>query len=239
MNKRLVLALFSLLLATEVTGAFAAGSTAFDPMRTQLEMRTNIAWTVDGLAQLGESKDRALKLNKAQARKILPIYKALIAKKIIQLKLEKVQGKRPGFPGSGPEGGSPDSKPQVQPGGDPQHQQERMRESAALVTFGNRKMEAINRILTKKQVEFIDNLDFNAEKYGFPNRDHFSNHPGGNFQSGAPSGHLGGNRPGNNQPGGDQRRSIRKQRPPMDPKLEAGRKRLIKLNQAVLKMLES
>jgi hypothetical protein len=256
MPKQFILALLCMLLGVGAAEVYAAEPTAPDSMKAQFEMRQNIAWTVDGLLQLGNSKDRALKLTKAQARKILPIYQQLIAKKIIRLQLEKGKNGHPDFPGpnGGPRpnvigdhkgGGPPDFQPQAQSGGDPQHFQDRMRERTALVTFGNAKMEAINRILTKKQVELIDNLDFDAEKYGFPNRDHFQNHPGGNNPGGAQysggHGQFGGTRHHNHPPGDEMRRPKYDQRQPMamDPKFEAGRKRLVKLNQAVLKMLQT
>lgn len=238
MKKRLVLALTCLLLGgAGINRAYAVEQVTPDSMKSFMEMRKNIAWTVEGLYQLGKSKDRALKLTPAQAKKILPLYQELIAKKIVQLKLAKGIGEggpEPGRPGGPPPSGKGDPKegpPAAPPGGDPQPHQARMRERATLVPFGNAKMEAINRILTKRQVEFIDNWDFKAEKYGFPNFPNHvgGNHPGGNGQFGEPP------RTNHGQPGNlhhGRRRA-------MDPKLEAGRKLLIELNQNVLKILQS
>jgi hypothetical protein len=235
MQKKIGLTLLCLLLGVLATGAYAAGPAAPDPMKAQFEMRKNIAWTVEGLYQLGKSKNRALKLTPAQAKKILPLYQELIAKKIVQLKLEKGPEERHGGPEPGRNGNLKAGPPAAPPVGNPRQHQARMKEKAALVTFGNAKMEAINRILTKKQVEFVDNWDFKAEKYGFPN---FSNHAGGNHPGSG--NHFGGDRkPGNKPPGGaNLRRPDQGQRRAMDSKMAAGRKLLIKLYQDVLKMLQ-
>jgi hypothetical protein len=78
-----------------VISASAAEPDAFNPMKAVLEMQKNIAWTVDGLYQLGKTSDRTLKLTKTQAKKLLPIYQKLIAKKIIRLEMKKDSGKPP------------------------------------------------------------------------------------------------------------------------------------------------
>jgi hypothetical protein len=234
MKKCYGLALLGLVVGLGAGAVFAAERATFDPMRAALEMRKNIAWTVEGLYQLGKSKDRTLHLTAAQTKKILPLYRELIAKKIIVLQLEKDQGKKRRGPAPDRSGGPPNAEP-----GDSQQHQARMQERAALVGFGNAKMEAINRILSKKQVAFIDNWNFKAEKYGFPN---FVNRTGAKHHGG--KGQFDGAPPAGGQPGyhrsgtTDRRRPVRGQRPPMDSRINAGRKLLIKLYQDVLKMLQ-
>jgi hypothetical protein len=235
MNRRFVTIVLGICLTIGVTGVYAATANIPNPMKAELEMRKNIAWTVEGLYQLGKSKVRDLRLTPAQRKKILPLYQKLIAKKIIQLKLKPVHGKERGGPQPddrvAPKRGAPDARP----GGDFRQAPSRLAKRKALIAFGNAKMEAINRILTKKQVEFIDNWDFKAEKYGFPGLPNF---PGG-------KGHFGGPPPGGDRPHGKNPSDRAKARRPNpgkpDPrvlkKLEEGRKRLVKLNQAVLKML--
>lgn len=241
------IALVGLILGVGVCGALAAEQDVPDPMKATWEMQKNIAWTVEGLYQLGKSTDKALRLTPAQAKRILPLYKELITRKIIRLQLERNRGGRKpsgsepdrvaGPPPIGKEGPSDGG-----PGGNPQQHQARMEQKAALIAFGNAKMEAINRVLTKKQVSVIDNWDFKAEKYGFPDFSHRASghHPGGNSQfGGAP--HLGRRgQAGNNPSGGPnmRRRDFVRHRP-MNPRMEAGRKLLVKLNQDVLKMLQN
>jgi hypothetical protein len=229
MRKFLPLILFGLLTGVGAVGAYAAEPTPSNPMKAVFEMSKNIAWTVDGLYRLGKTSDRTLKLTKTQAKKILPIYKELIAKKIIRLEMKKGFGGPPRDGKTGPKA--------RQPGGAAPPPKAHPQDSRALVAFGNAQMEAINRILTKKQVELIDNLDFDAEKYGFPNHRKVPAGPNGGPP---PNGKLHGGPP----PGKKMSEDVR-QRPdqelarPRDPKFKAGRKRLVRLYRDVLKMLQN
>jgi hypothetical protein len=97
-------------------------------------------------------------------------------------------------------------------------------------------MEAINRILTKKQVEFIDNLDFDAEKYGFPN---FRKAPNGPNGGPPPNGKFLGVPPFDPKMSGKaQQRPGQDRARPMNTKFEAGRKRLVRLYRDALKILQ-
>jgi hypothetical protein len=62
MRKFLPLLLIGLMTGAGVISASAAEPDAFNPMKAVLEMQKNIAWTVDGLDQLGKTSDRTLKL---------------------------------------------------------------------------------------------------------------------------------------------------------------------------------
>lgn len=62
-------------------------------MQENREMRKNITRMTEGLYQLGKSWNKRLALTKGQARRILPLYRELIEKKII---LIEIKPERPG-----------------------------------------------------------------------------------------------------------------------------------------------
>jgi hypothetical protein len=165
-----------------------------DGLKAHQEMRQNIIWTVEGLSHLCQSKDRKLALTGPQAKRILGIYQELIAKKIILIEVPARRQERQRVrSGAGDHG-------------------ERRSELADLTQFGNKKLAEIDAILTPEQVKLMDNLDFDAAKYGFIDFGSFQNSSG-------------------ERPNPAQLRAVRDQ-------LRAGRERQVKLNREVLELLK-
>ncbi len=120
------------------------------------EMRKSVVWVMAGLQALDQSKDHNLRLQPHQKQKILSIFNSLVSKKIILLKSEPNQrnnGER------GQSGANLDPN-------DPKTQ-ERLKALQEQTAFGNRQVDLIDGILTPKQSGFIDNLNFQADQYGF------------------------------------------------------------------------
>ena len=167
------------------------------------EMRKSVTWLSEGLLNL--EKDKKLALSADQKKKILPIFQSLIQRKIVLIAINNNNhNQNNNFRG---QSGAPDvNDPQVQA---------RMKRMQDEITYGNAQTDAIDAILTKEQTTFIDNIDFNADKYGFID---FNKLFGG----------------------GGQRQGQRPDQATMDAirkKMQAGRELLIKLNNQVLAML--
>lgn len=203
--KKSSLLLFTLLMAMAVSVAAAKENTNRDAIRDALkeqnEMRQDITWTVEGLYKLGHSRNKKLKLTPAQARKILPIYQELIDKKIVRLETDPGQRRR-----AGSNQGDLTSE----------QAKKRLQELTALTKLGRTKLAQINKILTPAQVDFIDNLDFKPEQYGYIDFDKLAVQGGMNSNSG----------------------SEQSQRPSLLRQNEANRRKLYKLNRDVLEMLQ-
>ena len=183
------------------------GMSIQEASRANLEMRKNVTWMVAGLAELEKSKVKALHLTKEQKLKIRPIFQELITQKIISLKIPASAGnyglKRNRL-------GASEERT-----GNRQKMAQGLEKQALL---GNKSADLVDGILSKAQVSFIDNLDFQAENYGYQAAR-------GNGQSGRSLGN------GTSSP---------------DPKgvgvarkaMQEGRERLIKLNIEVWELLK-
>ncbi|MCL6590106.1 MAG: hypothetical protein K6U80_09160 [Firmicutes bacterium] len=221
----------------------AAQGAAQDFMRVSSnysEMQKSLVWLTEGLSKLGNHKDAKLILTKAQKKKILPVFQALIDTRLVQLEIQdnrqgngganqrQGQGQRQ-WPG---QGGNNQGGLRAFNQNDPQIQQ-RLKQMQEQIDFGNKQIDLIDGILTGAQVKFIDNMDFNEEKYGFLN---FQRNFRNNGQNGgnAGTGQDGGQNGMNNSQGFNQQafEEIRE-------KMRAGQEALVKLNNAVLKMLKS
>jgi len=153
-GRMLVLALSSLILGICPLAAGAVkAETIPEAMQENRAMRKNITWMVKGLRQLGECKDKRLRLTGKQARQIFPIYRELIAKKIILMEAKPEPSAHAGKP----------NPPEM----DLAKDQQRMAELMELTEFGKRQSRRIDSLLTEAQVRLIDNLDFKPEKYGY------------------------------------------------------------------------
>jgi hypothetical protein len=202
------------------------------------DMQQSIAWLTEGLSKLGSHKDAKLVLTKAQKKKILPLFQALIDKKLVQLVVpenrqgnggnnqRQGQGQGQGQRQWQGQGGSNQGGQRTFNQDNPQMQQ-RLKQMEELLNFGNQQIDKIDAALTPAQVKFVDNLDFNEEKYGFLDfRGTFGNRQGGT------SG-------GNTQSGGSGQGFNQQAIQQIREKMRAGQEQLVKLNNAVLKMLKS
>lgn len=198
------------------------------------EMRQNLAWLTEGLYQLGNSKNAKLVLTKEQKKKILPIFQGMVDKNLIMLKLapnngrngnNRANGNNQGGQNQGGQRGSFDvNDPQVQA---------RIKQMQELTDFGNAQIDLVDKILTKGQVNFLDNMDFNAEKYGFIDYQRmFANNSGNNGQESGQS--QGG---GQSQMGGQGANQAEFQK--LRQKMRAAQEQLVKLNNDVMKVLKS
>jgi hypothetical protein len=198
--------------------AGAAAPNPRDILRDNQKMRQNITWLVAGLAELGKSAQPNLRLTPEEARKILPIFEELITRRIIILNISdfpKNQEQRPSNPQ--PSSGTP-SQPSAQsrPQNNTTGGGERMAKLALETTFGNAQTDRVDALLTKKQVVFIDNLNFDPLKYGYLDftRGRSANGTSGNQMSASQA--------------------------PVDPRqqLEKGRLEQVKLNNQVYRILK-
>ncbi|MGE5554187.1 MAG: hypothetical protein ACM3XZ_09760 [Betaproteobacteria bacterium] len=112
---------------------------------------TDFLWLMAGLARL--DKEPGLKLTKKQAGQILAILKPLVDERILLL---DPPPRRSG------QGQGPNPRPQNPAPGRIQEFRKRRQEREARIRSA---MDAIDRILSAKQVEFIDNMDFDPAPY--------------------------------------------------------------------------
>jgi hypothetical protein len=205
MNKKsLVLGLILLLGISSI--GFGAQLTFQQVSQASQEMRKSVEWLTEGLFDL--RKDQKLALTAAQKKKILPIFQSLIQNKIVQISIDNNNNNNHNHNNNvSSQSGVPNvNDPQVQA---------RMKRMQDATIFGNAQTDAIDAILTKEQTTFIDNIDFNADKYGFIDF---------NKLFGGGGGHQG------QRPDQATMDAMRK-------KMQAGRELLVKLNNQVLDML--
>lgn len=165
-------------------------------------MRKNLAWLTQGLNDLGKSSDGKLKLTADQKRKILPVFETLVSNNLVLLTVPERDRRRNQSEGTRTQFNANDPKVQA-----------RIRKMKDLTEFGNKQADLIDGLLTEKQLSYIDNLEFNAEKYGFIDSQKLF--------------------------GGDQyQRPDQKTIAGMRAKTRAGQELLVKLNNEVLKMLK-
>jgi hypothetical protein len=215
-KRTITISLATFLLMVSIAGAATLNSR--DALRENQKMRQNITWLVAGLAELGKSTQTELQLTPAEAQKILPIYEGLITRKIVILNSNDFPKARESQPsGSSTPAGSPaPSNPQPRPPRDTAGSNDRLAKLAAETAFANSQADQVDALLTKKQVVFIDNLNFDPVKYGYLS-----------FTRGKSA-----NGTNSNQPSASQA--------PVDPRqqLEKGRLEQVKLNNQVYRMLQ-
>lgn len=202
---------------------WGAEKTFRETIQENQTMRKDITWMTEGLYLLGKSRKKQLALTKEQASRILPLYQELINKKIILTKMKPESSRN-----NAPKNLNGPSRPQFSKPS-PEEEQERIKEIVVLTEFGKQHSRRIDNILSKEQVQFIDNLDFKPEKYGYftiagLQSDIRPNEPGG----GESKGQIKENRP-NDSRKNDQ---LRKKR-------QAAQKQLVKLNQDLLNILKN
>lgn len=159
--KKVKLGLMIITILTLSPGLLGAEKTLREAIQDNLEMRKNITWTTEGLYQLGKSKNKRLALTKEQASRILPLYQELIDKKIILIETNLVALYSTPFINLNSHNDSRYSNLSTE------EEQKRTREIVLLTEFGKQQLRRIDNILSKEQIEFINNLDFKPEKYGY------------------------------------------------------------------------
>lgn len=112
---------------------------------------TDLLWLMAGLAKLDQ--EPGLKLTKTQASRILTVLKPLVGEKILLLDPpQRRSGQGQGL-NQRPQSATPEQLRKVRK----RRQEREARLKSAL--------DAIDKILSAKQVEFIDNLDFDPAPY--------------------------------------------------------------------------
>ena len=197
--------LMLMIVVTAISGSVCWAAPASNAQAGQeyQEMRKNLAWLTLGLNDLGKSSDGKLKLTANQKKKILPAFETLIANNLIMLTVPERDRHQ---------NQSGVSRTQWDP--NDARAQARLRKMKDQTELGNRQADLIDGFLTEKQLSYIDNLNFDPEKYGFLD-----------FQK-----IFGGNQHG---------RPDQKVIDEMRAKTRAGQETLVKLNNEVLKMLKS
>lgn len=225
LRKILAVSFGILLLAGSIS--WAASSNSQQIRRDNTEMRKSVVWLMEGLTALSKTKDGKLQLKPNQKKKILPIFQALVREKVLVLTVDRrnqVYGQNSNRPNN--QNGADNSQGQRW-GMDPNDPrvQARMKQMQEQTAFGNKQADLIDGILNEKQVAFIDNLNFDAEKYGFLD---FRNSMGGSQNNG--------------QSGGQSQGQFQRPDPQVMAKIrqqmQAGRENLVKLCNTVLKVLK-
>lgn len=203
MRKRIVLLIMIFMVIMAGSVVWSAPASNAQAGQAYQEMRKNLAWLTQGLNDLGKSGKHELKLTGAQRKKILPVFESLVHNNLVMLALPETDRHRNNSSGFRSQSGPGDARVQA-----------RLRKMKDQTEFGNQQADLIDSFLTEKQLSYIDNLDFNPEKYGFLD-----------FQK---------------LFGSDQRsRPDQKTLDEMRDKARAGQELLIKLNNQVLKMLKT
>lgn len=211
--KRIWLGLAIISILTLGASVLGAEKTFQEVFRENQEMRKNITWMTEGLYQMSRSRDKHLAITREQARRILPIYQELINKRIIITEL------KPEAPHSNASKNARGFNGQYSSLSS-EEQPKRMKEIVALTEFGKQQSRRIDSILSKEQIQFIDNLDFKPKKYGYFLPSNVSSGQGSQDQI---NGGRFGNDPKNNQ---------------MRKKRQEAQKVLVKLNLDVLNFLK-
>ncbi len=123
------------------------------------QVQSDLLWLMAGLQQL--DKEPGLRLAKKQAADILAVLKPLVDRKLVLLDPPAQRsGPGQGAPGAGSGGANFQNMTPKQ-----REQFRKRRETRAAKLRAA--MAAIDKILSPKQVEFIDNMDFDPSPYVF------------------------------------------------------------------------
>lgn len=118
----------------------------------------DLIWLFAGLVEM--DKVAKLRLNEKQARQILTVVEALAKDKIIQVEVPKT------FPQGGQPGGNmgnAGSAPVQANGAEREKLRKERLERDKRITSA---IDSIEKVLTERQTEFVDNFDFRPEDYG-------------------------------------------------------------------------
>ncbi|MGE5552049.1 MAG: hypothetical protein ACM3ZC_16180 [Bacteroidota bacterium] len=159
--RRMVLAfIVGGLIAASVASA-AAAQTAADMRRPQVDL----AWFMYGLRDLGKSKDNKLKLQPAQAKKILPELEALVEEHILVVDLNaRTRGGQ-----EQNQGGQGQTRWRGGANGGGLTEAQRREMAARQQKLADRIETAIDRMekaLNQAQMDYIMNLEFDEAKFG-------------------------------------------------------------------------
>ncbi len=206
MKRKLTWLLMGILAISGVFSVNAAEKTQREVRMEYQELQKNLAWMSEGLTKLAQSKDRNLTLTKDQKQKLLPLFKELVKRNIVITK-SKQRNQEEGQNGGRERRQVDENDPQVKA---------RREKMQANLTFGKAQESKIEKVLTAKQITYLDNLNFQAEKYGF----------------------IEWRRQGNSGQGGQRQQIDQKELDARRKKMEQGRAELVKLNLSLIKILE-
>lgn len=208
-------------------GFTALGSADFMAVfAQQREQQENLAWTIQGLHDMDGHK--SLRLTPDEARRILPIFQKWEKDGTLLLKMPQAansgrqqtgqQNNRGQF-GAGTNLFRPGSD-------DPAQQSKMLADMKAKNNALAADLKKIDSYLSKEQVKFIDNMDFDGSLYGL--RIGGENGPGGGNRAWSSS--------GNGNSGGGQPDAAAIKR--MQQQMREQQERLVKLNTQVYEMLK-
>ncbi|MCR4425570.1 MAG: hypothetical protein NUW23_05180 [Firmicutes bacterium] len=182
MNRTHVLARFICCVLVSLVGLAVTGSPPSEAAQTPQEQlrelnvrrsenRVNLYWTVEGLVQLEQSKNKKVNLTRQQAEKILPILEELVSRGVLQTELGA--GEQATLPAAGTASGGSGVGGWGQGWGggqgitlDDATLRKRVAEGIALEKFVEDCLARIDSILARDQVSFIDNLNFDPAAIG-------------------------------------------------------------------------
>lgn len=143
-----------------------AGAGAPSPASTQwggrVSAEQDLVWLLAGIADM--ERDRKLALTRDQAALIWPLFKSLVEKGLIRLEIDPAQFEaavRPAW--------------QVQEGqgparGDDARMQETRKQREAREQAIHQAIEQMEKVLSPKQIAYVDNFDFDPAAYGLAPR---------------------------------------------------------------------
>lgn len=146
------------LVAPTVSAAATTQAAQQENRRGRSQVQTDLLWLMAGLQQV--DRQPKLKLSQKQAVQILAVLRPLVDHRLLALDPPSPRGASGQGAGAGQGGGgfqnlTPEQREQLK--------ERRDAREAQLKSA----MAAIDKILTPKQVEFIDNLDFDPSPYVF------------------------------------------------------------------------
>lgn len=119
----------------------------------------DLVWLLVGIKQM--DKDPKLRLTEKQAKAILPLVESLVKQKIIQLEIPKTSQQAWGP--SGGQNANKESGPQnMNAANREKFRKERQEQAKAIASA----MDKIEKVLTDRQIQFVDDFDFRPEDYG-------------------------------------------------------------------------
>ncbi len=135
----------------------AAAAAAGAQIRQEFqEMRQSLVWLTEGLKNLNGINAKNLKLTAAQKKKIRPLFEDLIKNDLVLLKMPQERQRN-----------QAQNQFRRQADFNDSQLQSRMKRIKEQTDYGNKQADLIDAILTDAQRTYIDNMDFQPEKYGF------------------------------------------------------------------------
>ena len=134
----------------------------------------DLVWLLAGIMDM--ERDKKLALTRDQAANMWPTFKSLVDKGLIRLEVDPAQfeiGNRPGWQGQGQSQSQSQSQGQTGQGAvqrDDARIRELRKQREAREEALRQAIEKIEKVLSAKQVAYVDNFDFDPAKYGLTSR---------------------------------------------------------------------